>query len=639
MPRFSVDHMDRTVDPTRDFYAYATGTWARKNPVPADKSRWGSFGELIERNFGLLRIILEESRSDRRAPAESARRKVGDFFASAMDTKRLDSLRFEPIADDLRRVDGIRSTRELGEALADLHRQGIDGLFETAALADRKNSSVYAFYLWQGGLSLPDRDYYLKEEFAGARAGFLAHVQRMFELLGELPGKARRHAATVLDLETGLARVSRTATEQRDAVKNYHRFGPVRLARRLANFPWTAYLARRAVGRLPYLVVGQPEFFDGMDALLDEHDLESWKVYLRWHLLHDAAPYLHAPLEAEDFAFFRRSLLGQPTPEPRWKRAAIAIDQCLGEALGRLYVERHFPPEARARTGQLVADLREVFRDRLSRLEWMTGPTRRRALAKFARFTSKIGHPDRFRDYRPVRISPTDLLGNVRRAGAFDVQRRVDRVGKPVDRTEWGMTPPTVNAYFNATQNEIVFPAGILQPPFFDVAMDDAVNYGGIGAVIGHEITHGYDDQGRRFDPNGNLRDWWSGRDATAFQARARRIVKEYDGFEALPGRHVNGSLTLGENIADFGGVSIAYEALERRLSKEPRRRRTVDGLSPEQRFFIAWAQIWRENCRAPERRRRLTVDPHSPGRFRAIGPITNFPEFYAAFDIPPGAP
>ncbi|HTT26477.1 MAG TPA: M13 family metallopeptidase, partial [Thermoplasmata archaeon] len=367
--------------------------------------------------------------------------------------------------------------------------------------------------------------------------------------------------------------------------------------------------------------------------------LAEWRTYLRWHLLTDSAPYLHDAAEAENFAFFHRTLLGQQEPEPRWKRAARVIDMTLGEALGKLYVDAHFPPEARRRMRALVDDLRAVFRGRLERLAWMTPATRQKALSKFDRFTAKIGHPEVFRDYSAVRVDPSDYLGNVRRAATFEVRRQTGRIGKPVDRREWHMTPPEVNAYFDPTQNEIVFPAGILQPPFFDLTMDDAVNYGAIGAVIGHEITHGYDDQGRKFDAEGNLADWWSSEDAQEFDRRAQRIVEEYNAFEALPGVHVNGELTMGENIADVGGVSIAYEALQRRLAADPAQRRNVDGFTPEQRFFLSFAQVWRQNVKEADLRRRLTVDPHSPARFRAVGALTNLPEFYAAFGVRAGAP
>jgi putative endopeptidase len=388
-----------------------------------------------------------------------------------------------------------------------------------------------------------------------------------------------------------------------------------------------------------YAIVGQPEFFEALDKLATARPLSDWKIYLRWHVLTAAAPYLCRDAEKEDFDFFGKVLSGQPEQEPRWKRASRTLDRNIGEAVGQLYVEKCFPPEAKARMNDLVENLKTVFRDHLEKVDWMTDATRAKALAKFARFTQKIGYPDKFRDYSSIQVKRDDYLGNVRRAAAFEQHRRIARVGQPVDRSEWRMTPPTVNAYFNPLQNEIVFPAGILQPPFFDVSLDDAVNYGAIGVVIGHEITHGYDDEGRKYDADGNLNEWWTEADAKEFDARAQKVVDEYNAFETLPGVHVNGKLTLGENLADLGGVSIAYDALERALAREPSKRKTIDGFTPEQRFFLSFAQVWRTNIRDAEARRLVTVDPHSPGRFRAVGPLVNYQEFFDAFKIKPGDP
>jgi putative endopeptidase len=389
---------------------------------------------------------------------------------------------------------------------------------------------------------------------------------------------------------------------------------------------------------MPELIISQPEFFDALDKLIDERPLADWITYLRWHLVRATAPYLHSAAEDESFAFYGKILRDQEVQEPRWQRSARVIDGEIGEALGKLFVDKHFPPAARARMLELVENLKAVFRDRLQKLDWMSDATRAKALAKFDRFTQKIGHPEKFRDYSTVKIRPDDYFGNVKRADEFEAKRQLARVGKPVDRTEWGMTPETVNAYYNPSVNEIVFPAGILQPPFFDAEMDDAVNYGAIGVVIGHEMTHGFDDQGRKYDGEGNLKDWWTADDAKAFEERAQKVVEQYNGYEALPGLHVNGKLTLGENIADLGGTSIAYEALQRALAKDPSKRKTIDGFTPEQRFFISLAQIWRTNIREAEARRLVTVDPHSPGQFRAIGPHVNLQQFYDAFDIKSGS-
>jgi putative endopeptidase len=634
-PRFSVDHMDRTADPRVDFYRFAAGRWLRENPVPPDKVLWGAGTELRERNFQLLREILESAAADRGATPGSPRRQVGDFYASGLDQRQRDALGFAPVRPLLDRIDAVTSVAEMVHLLAALHDAGISAVFEPFVDADRRNSSVYAFYLYQGGLSLPDREYYVADGFAAQREAYRSHLTRMFRLLGESDPEAERAASTVISLESELARASRSATDLRDEVKNHHPFTNEELVARYPGIPWADYLADRRAGVAGYVVVGQPEFFAAVESLLTARPLKDWKVYLRWQVLHANAPYLQSPVEQEDFDFFHRSLLGQLEPEPPWRRIALVVDAQIGEALGQLYVERHFRSDARTRMAEMVEDLRAVFRDRLKVVEWMTEATREKALAKFDRFVAKIGHPERFRDYAALTIRPDEYAANWQRASEFEVRRRMARVGGPVDRSEWLMTPPTVNAYFNPSLNEIVFPAGILQPPFFDPTLDDAVNYGGIGGVIGHEITHGYDDQGRRYDAEGNLADWWTEADAREFNARAKVVADEYSRLEALPGLRVNGELTLGENIADFGGVTIAYDALQRRLALEPSRRKVIDGLSPEQRFFVAWAQVWRQNCREDERRRRLTVDPHSPGQFRAVEPVVNHPEFDRAF--PPG--
>lgn len=637
IPRFSVKYMDRSVEPGADFYHYAAGNWIKQNPIPADKSRWGGFIELQQRNWYLLHQILDAATNS--AYSNAIVQKVGDFYRSALDTDRREELGLKPLHDDLERIDRLNSTSNLLDLLADFHARGIGGVFSDSAGPDEKNSSVYAFELGQGGLGLPDRDYYLKDDFSKQRIAYSNHVVKMFQLLGEPEGEARAHTITVLNLETELAKISKARVDLRDPIANYHKMTVAEVLSNYPNLQVGTFLASSGIVGLPDLIVGQPEFFAGADKLLQERPLDDWKVYLRWHLIHSAAPFLNNATETESFAFYGTVLSGQPAMEPRWQRAARVIDGSIGEALGQLYVEKNFPPAARARMTELVENLKAVYGDRLHKLEWMTEPTRAKAVAKFARFTQKIGHPDKFRDYSSVAIRPDDYLGNVLRANAFESRRELTRVGKPVDRTEWHMTPPTVNAYFNPLQNEIVFPAGILQPPFFDATIDDAVNYGAIGAVIGHEITHGYDDQGRKFDADGNLHDWWTDSDTTNFEARAQKVVDQYSAYEPLPGMHVNGRLTLGENIADLGGVSVAYEAMERALAKDPSKRRNVDGFTPEQRFFLSFAQIWRINIRDAEAVRLLTVDTHSPGQFRAIGPSVNMQEFYNAFAIKEGAP
>jgi len=631
--------MDASVDPATDFYHFAAGNWIKNNPVPSDKSRWSGFEELQERNWRLLLEILEATASDQSAAPNSPRRQVGDFFASAMDTNRLERLGFKPINPDLRRIRALKSTKALFQLLADFHARGIDGLFRSAASPDAKNSEFYGFEISQGGLGLPDRDYFLKEEFSKQRADYREHITKMLMTLGEEAAEASRQAVLVLNMETALAKASRSRVELRDPNANYNKFSVADFAARNSVSAWRAYFAAIGLAKLQNVIVGQPEFFAAVDKLFAERPLDDWKVYLRWHLLRGTAPYLDHTNECQDFTFYTTKLRGQPEPEPRWQRAAHIIDGSIGEALGRLYVQKYFPPAARARMNELIGNLRDVFRDRLKQVVWMSDDTRAKALAKFDRFTQKVGYPDKFRDYSTISIRRGDFLGNIQRAALFETRREMARVGKAVDKSEWHMTPQTVNAYFNPLQNEIVFPAGILQPPFFDVEADDAVNYGAIGVVIGHEITHGYDDKGRQYDADGNLNDWWTEKDAKEFEARAQKIVDQYSGYEALPGLNVNGKLTLGENIADLGGTSIAFEALQRALARDPSKRKNIDGFTPEQRFFLSLAQLWRTNWRDAELRRRITVDPHSPGQFRAIGPHVNLGEFYDAFSIKEGAP
>jgi putative endopeptidase len=636
-PRFSIDYMDLSVQPGADFYQFADGTWVRNNPVPPDKSRWGGFGELQERNWFLIHQILDETLASEQ-PAGSPARKVADFFRSAMDTNRLERLAFKPIEPSLKRIDELSNSQDVLRLLADFHAHGIESCFGRSASPDAKNSSVYTFYLSQGGLGLPDRDYYLSDHFAKQREAYLEHIAKMFHLLGEEQAAAKTHAATVLDMETALAKASKSRVDLRDPIANYHKTAVTDIIRNHPEAPISVYLDAAGIGNVKEVIVRQPEFFQELYALARDRSLDDWKVYLRWHLLRSTAPFLHAAAEEESFNFYGKVLRDQQVQEPRWQRSARVIDAEIGEALGQLFVEKYFPPEARARMTSLVENLKGVFRDRLQKLEWMSQETRSKALAKFERFTQKIGYPDKFRDYSTVEIRPDDYLGNLERADAFESHRTLVRIGLPVDRTEWHMTPQTVNAYFNPLENEIVFPAGILQPPFFDLQMDDAVNYGGIGVVIGHEMTHGYDDQGRKYDADGNLNDWWTAADAKAFEERAQKVVEQYNAYEPLPGLHVNGKLTLGENIADLGGASIAFEALERSLAKDPSKRKIIDGFTPEQRFFISFSQIWRSNCRDAETRRLVTVDPHSPGQFRAIGAHVNLQEFFDAFHIGPGA-
>ncbi len=637
VPRFSVDNLDRSVDPKVDFYHFAAGTWLKNNPVPADKSRWSGFDELQERNWFLLRELLENASTAKGGPKHV--RQVGDLFASAMDTNRLEQLGFGPIQEDLRQITAAKDLSALFGVLGELHLVNVNALFGSSPGPDAKNSRTNIFEIVQGGRGLPDRDYYLSEGFTKQREGYRDHIAKQFTLLGRSTTVAIMQANTVLELETELAKASKSRVELRDPNANYNKLTLSELQSRTPHLPWKSYLGKVGLAQITNLIVGQTNFIIHLDQLVLERPLSEWQTYLQWHVVRAAAPTLHEATARESFAFFGTTLRGQPDQEPRWQRSAKVVDGALGEALGRMYVEKYFPPTAQARMAELVGNLQAVFQDRLRKLEWMSEPTRQKALAKFDRFTRKIGHPAQFRDYSSVVVQRDDYFGNLRRATLFENHRELAKVGQAVDPTEWHMTPQTVNAYFNPLQNEIVFPAGILQPPFFDLSADDAVNYGAIGVVIGHEISHGYDDQGRRFDADGNLNDWWTEADAKEFEGRAEKLVDQYGAYEPLVGKKVNGRLTLGENIADLGGTSIAYEALQRALSKDPTRRKTIDGFTPEQRFFLSLAQLWRTNWRDAELLRRLTVDPHSPGQYRAVGPHVNTPEFYQVFEIKPTDP
>jgi putative endopeptidase len=636
-PRFSASYMDGRTDPRKDFYRYAAGKWLETHPLPPDKPRYGAFNELYDWNLLQLRRIAERCARESPISEDPVIRMVGDFYRSALDLRRIEAAGFRPIDDLWEATDSVSSPRDVVETIAYLHNEGVGSGFNSFSKADDRDSAHYAFYFQQGGLALPDRDYYLSDQFAVLRRQYLDHVIRMFRLKGVPRTRAKKWTKGVMRIETALARASRTRTLLREREKNYNRRKVGELEEEYPSLSLERYLGTVGVRPPSYVVVGQPEFFKRLDGLVERGGPDDWSAYLHWCVLHGTAPYLHSKVEEENFDFFERKLKGQKEQQPRWKRALRLIDLSIGESLGKLYIGENFPEEARRRANVLVEDLKEVFTRRLEGLPWMSAETRSLALAKFARFRVKIGHPETFRDYSSIRIDPRDYAGNVRRSASFEFHRLTGRVGGQVDRNEWLMTPPTVNAYFEETVNEIVFPAGILQPPFFDHTADDAVNYGGIGVVIGHEITHGYDDQGRKYDGDGNLKDWWTKEDKRGFNRRANAVVKAYSAQEILPGLHVNGRLTLGENIADLGGVSIAFEALRNRLAKDPAAIRKIDGLTPEQRFFVSYAQIWRMNISEMEARRLATIDPHSPGHVRGVLPAMNHPAFDGAFPPPKG--
>jgi putative endopeptidase len=511
--------------------------------------------------------------------------------------------------------------------------------FNASFFADQKQSDIYGFYLRQGGLSLPSKDYYFSDKFARERWEFLGHVAKMFELAGEPRASAYSQAETVFGFEKAMAENAKLPVDLRDPIANYNKMKISEAATAYPGMQLELFVQQIGVPEgVNDVIIGQPKFFEGVSKLMQERSLDDLKVYVRWNLLRASAPYLSEPFEKESFRFNATVLNGTPEQEPRWQRAARVVDSSIGETLGQLYVEKYFPPAARARMMEMIGNITAVLRDRLQKLEWMSDATRQKALAKFDRFTPMIGYPEKWRDYSAVEIKRDDYYGNVLRSAQAESRRVISRTGRKVDRKEWGMTPPTVNAYFSPVTNQIVFPAGILQPPFFDTDLDDAVNYGAIGAVIGHEITHGFDDQGRRYDAEGNLTDWWTPEDAAKFRERAQKVVDQYNGYMALPQLAVNGQLSLGENIADLGGTSIAFEALQRSLKGKPAPAK-IDGFTAEQRFYISWAQQWRTAYREDAMRLQVARGPHAPGNFRAVGPLVNQQSFFDAFGIKEGDP
>lgn len=625
---------DPSAKPCEDFYQYAVGGWLKGNPVPADKSRWGSFEELADRNRAVLRSILEETSAKSDWPKGSVRQKVGDFFASGMDEAAIEKAGTKPLEPWLAKIDGVKSGAELPRLLAGLHGRRLAAGYGFFVTQDPKESTRYVAALGQGGLGLPDRDYYLKDDAKSKeiREKYLAHVARMLELLGDPSDAAKAKAAVVMELETKLAKASRTRVELRDPEKNYNKRTVAQLVEAAPGYDWKGYLAAAGVPQVGELNVRQPEFAAAFASLAASEPLDSWKAYLRWHLVRGSASLLPKRFDEEAFAFFGRTLNGVPEQEERWKRVQAATDGALGEALGQLYVEKAFSQKSKERMKVLVENLRASLKGRIEAAPWMGAETKKAALKKLAAFGVKIGYPDTWRDYSTLPVSRASYFENVVAANAFEVKRNLGKLGKPIDRAEWGMTPPTVNAYYSSSMNEIVFPAGILQPPFFWADGDDAVNYGGIGVVIGHEMTHGFDDSGSRFDADGNLKNWWTDEDRKAYDARTALVAKQFDGYRPLADQAINGKLTLGENVSDLGGLKISYEALRKALGKEPNEAPKVDGFTPAQRFFLNYAAVWRNNIRDEALRVRLNTDPHSPGRYRVLGPLSALPEFHAAF-------
>ncbi len=626
-------NFDRTADPCADIYRFVNGAWLERNPVPPEYGRFGVGTEVQQRNQQVLRQILAESAARPDAPEGSAARLLGDFWCACTDTAAVEAQGLLPISDMLGRINACASLDDVRFFLSFAQHQGVPLLFNLFPEQAADDATQMVLWAWQGGLGLPDRDYYLRddEQSRALRGEYAGHVAAMFVLLGEAPDLAAQHAGIVMRFETRLAESSLDNVSLRDPQATWNPLTPVAADALCPGFRWADLLSRMGVGRVARVNVAQTDFFVAAGQLMDLVPLEEWQVYLRWHVVHEAAPYLSSAFDQESFAFFGRTLTGTMQQQPRWRRCLQATDQALGFALGQEYVARTFSPEARRRALEMVDNLKAAMRDSLQSLPWMSDATREQALAKLAAFAQKIGYPDAWRDYSALRLDRRTYAANAQAAAAFEVRRQLARLAKPVDRGEWLMSPQTVNAYYNPGLNEIVFPAGILQPPFFSEHQDDAQNYGAMGAIIGHEITHGFDDQGAQYDKDGNLANWWTAADLAEFQRRAAVLQGQYDGYVAIDDLHVNGALTLGENIADLGGLRIAYLAFQKAMEGRPR---TPDaqGFTPEQRFFMSFVQSWRAAIRPEALRLQVQTDPHSPAYFRATGPLKNLAEFRAAF-------
>jgi putative endopeptidase len=630
---FDLANLDRSISPCDDFFHFAAGGWIKNNPIPPAYSRWGSFTILRDHNEDVLHTILEEAAKDNKATAGSNWQKVGDFYASCMDESQIESAGLKPLDAEFKRIADVKDTATLQAEIARLQRTGVNAVFGFGSEPDFKNSAQMIAGVAQGGLGLPDRDYYTRdqEKDKQLREAYLLHVTNMFKLLGDESATAAAEAKTVISVETLLANASMHRVDLRDPDKIYHKMPVAKLHELAPNVAWESFFKEVGAPTVTEINVGQPDFFAAVNAALASVSLDDWKAYMRWHLIHSVAAALSARFVEENFNFYGKTLEGQKEMLPRWRRCVESTDRQLGEALGQIYVQRAFPPEAKARALAMVKNLIAALHDDLSTLDWMGPATREQALKKLVAIQLKIGYPDKWRDYSGFRVDRGAYVENVRRGNDFENAYDVGKIGKPMNRAEWTMTPPTVNAYYNPLRNEIVFPAGILQPPFYDPNRDDAMNYGAMGAVIGHELTHGFDDQGSKFDAQGNLKNWWTDEDLKNFQARGECIVKQFDGFVVEPGLNENGKLVEGESIADLGGLTIAHNALLKSLEGKPAPA-AIDGFTVDQRFFLGWAQVWAGSTRPERMRVIVNTDPHPVDRFRVNGPMSNIPAFAKAF-------
>ena len=635
---FDLGAIDKKANPCDDFYQYACGTWLRNNPIPPDQAQWGRFSELDQRNQMILRQLLEKAATPS-ASRDADTQKIGDYYSSCMDEPAIDKKGLQPLQDELGRIRAIGNTRDLTAEVARLHRDGIDVIFNFSSGQDFKDSNAVIGQADQGGLGLPEKDYYFRTDAKSVetRKEYVAHIGRMLQLAGASAADAAKQADTIMRLETALAKASLDITNRRDPLKVYHKMKLAEFEALADSFSWSVYFAAMQTPKMENLNVAVPDFFKGEEQLLKSTPMADWRTYLAFHLIHSQAAVLPKAFRDENFAFYGKYLTGEKEQKPRWKRCVRATDGDLGEALGKAYVDLTFGREGKQRTLDMVNHIEAAMAQDLNSLTWMTPETKKKAFEKLHAVTNKIGYPDKWRDYSALKIVRGDALGNSLRANEFEVNRQLQKIGKPVDRLEWQMTPPTVNAYYDPQMNNINFPAGILQPPFFDKKSDDAINYGAIGAVIGHELTHGFDDQGRQFDPKGNLNDWWTAADAKAFDQREQCFINEYSSFELQGGVHMNGKLTLGENTADNGGLRLAWIALMNDLAGKTLPK--LGGYNEQQQFFLGFGQIWCENSTPQIERLDAQTDPHAIPRFRVNGTVSNMPEFQKAFGCKEGLP
>ncbi|MDX6530848.1 MAG: putative endopeptidase [Blastocatellia bacterium] len=629
---FDFSSIDRGASACQDFNRFANGGWMDRNQIPAAYSRWGRFELLDEQNTNVLHGILDGLIAKKKF-ANGNEQKIADFYGSCMDEQKIDTEGLQPLNPELQRIAQITDLPGLEDEIARLHAHRIPAVFGFGASQDYKDSTQIIAQAVQGGLGLPDRDYYTGDDAKSkaTRDEYVKHVARTFELMGDSPESAAAEANTVMNLETKLAEKSLTRVQRRNPEANYHPMIKTQLLEMTPDFDWSRYFRGIGLPEIGKINVAQPDFFKAADKLLTNTPVNDWKTYLRWHVVNAASNTLSAKFVQESFNFNGKYLQGTTEMLPRWKRCVASTDRALGEALGQLYVSKTFTPAAKERARMMVANLIAALREDLSTLSWMSAETRQKAIGKLEAYVRKIGYPDKWRDYEALQVSRGPYYNNAVSAGEFDFRRNLVKIGKPVDRTEWGMSPPTVNAYYNPQLNEIVFPAGILQPPFYDPKADDAFNYGGIGAVIGHEMTHGFDDQGARFDANGNLVMWWTPDDYKKFTDRTNCVVQQFDSYEVEPGLHQKGLLVVGESVADLGGLTVAYAAYQKSLQGRPRPK-DINGFTSEQRFFLGWAQVWAQNIRPEAARLRTATDPHPLGRFRVNGPLSNMPAFASAF-------